>query len=113
MKKLLLVLVGLAFAGWLGGSVSADPEFVRGNANNDAENKVDLGDVIFILNAIFVPGSPAPNCADAADANDDGAITISDPIYILLYLYCGGLPPPLPFPAAGVDPTEDELSCVN
>ena len=109
MKKLLGALVVLAFFSGLCVSSLIGQEFVRGEANGDG--MVDLADAVFILNAIFAPGSPLPSCDDAADANDSGEITISDPVYILLYLYCDGPPPPLPFPAAGEDPTEDELGC--
>lgn len=40
-----------------------------------------------------------------------GLIDISDPIYILLYLFNAGKEPPAPFSDAGVDNTEDGLGC--
>jgi hypothetical protein len=50
-----------------------------------------------------------PPCRDAADANDDGKIDISDPIRILRHLFQGGEPPAPPFPGPGPDPTADDL----
>lgn len=52
-----------------------------------------------------------PLCLDAADANDDGAVDICDPIFTLMSLFCAAPPIPEPFPACGEDPTEDELGC--
>jgi hypothetical protein len=48
-------------------------------------------------------------CLDAADCNDDGTVDISDPIYLLGYLFLGGVAPPAPHPGWGVDPTADAL----
>ena len=48
---------------------------------------------------------------DAADANDDGQVDISDAIYDLRYLFLGGQAPPAPFPHAGPDVTIDDLPC--
>ena len=47
---------------------------------------------------------------DAADANDDGGLTVADPIYILAYLFGGGPGIKPPFEAGGADPTDDALS---
>jgi hypothetical protein len=51
------------------------------------------------------------NCPDSTDVNDDGKVDISDPIYLMSYLFLGGRPPDLPFPLAGMDPTADPLDC--
>ena len=48
------------------------------------------------------------DCEDAADANDDEALDISDAIYVLGSLFVGGAPPPPPFPDCGADPTPEE-----
>jgi hypothetical protein len=50
-------------------------------------------------------------CLDAADVDDDGEISISDPIYLCNWLQLGGPPPPPPFDRCGEDPTEDGLEC--
>ena len=81
----------------------------RGDANGDGA--VDLADPIRILDTQF-GGSTAPICEDAADANDDGLLQgIPDAITILNALFAGGTIP-APFPACGVDPTADVLTCV-
>ena len=53
------------------GLVMARP-FIRGDVNNDGA--VDIGDPIYLLNALFVVGSEPPQCNDAADVNDDGGV---------------------------------------
>jgi len=41
-----------------------------------------------------------------------GMVDISDPVYILFYLFVGGPRPPIPYPDAGNDPTFlDNLEC--
>jgi hypothetical protein len=55
--------------------------------------------------------SAAPACLDAADGNDDGALGLTDAIYVLSHLFLGGPAPPPPFPAPGADPTPDGLDC--
>ena len=45
------------------------------------------------------------------DVDDDGDILLTDAIFLLSYLFISGSPPPAPFPAAGIDPTEDQLWC--
>ena len=89
--------------------VSAQSEFIRGDANFDG--KVDLSDSVFMNEYLFKGGS-APSCMDAADANDDGKVDISDSVYLNNYLFLGsGSPPPAPYPDRGVDPTADDLGC--
>ncbi len=81
--------------------------FLRGDANHD--KKVDLSDAITILNYLFNGG--LLSCQDSADANDDGRIDISDAIRILNFLFQGGERIATPYPEAGIDSTEDKLSC--
>jgi len=86
---------------------TADPAFVRGDANGDG--RLDLSDAVFVLLHLF-RGRPAP-CLDACDANDSGVLDIADAVFALAYLYGGGEAPRAPFPAAGPDPTPDGLTC--
>ncbi len=84
--------------------------FIRGDVNGDAV--LALVDAIYVANYLFVAGSPAPACADAADVNDDARLDISDPLYLILYLFLSAPPPPTPFPASGQDPTFlDGIGC--
>ena len=55
-------------------------------------------------------GAPASSCQDAADADDDGRLNITDVVYSLSYQFLGTPPPPAPGPGAcGADPTADAL----
>ncbi|MBI4584739.1 MAG: hypothetical protein HY717_12055 [Planctomycetes bacterium] len=57
-------------------------------------------------------GDTQLECEDAADADDDGEISIADPITTLAYMFTGGVAlkaPGRPFP--WFDPTPDDLSC--
>lgn len=46
------------------------------------------------------------------DANDDGTVDISDPVYVLNFLFLGGAPPKSPYPHCGRDDTDDKESCI-
>ncbi|MFN0059790.1 MAG: FG-GAP repeat domain-containing protein [Planctomycetota bacterium] len=85
--------------------------FERGDAN--ADGLFNIADAIFSLTSLFVGGSPAPTCLDAADANDDGAFDVADAVFSLSSLFVSGSPsPPAPFGACGIDPTSgDPLGC--
>ncbi len=84
-----------------------EPQFLRGDANNDAS--IDLGDGVFILMYLFQRG-PQPPCLDAADANDNGTVDIADAIHVLAYLFNNG-PPPVGGGKITVDETIDNLGC--
>ena len=84
-------------------------DFVRGNANADAS--VDLSDVVFSLEYLYL-GGPAPSCLDAADTNDDGALDVADPV-LSLFQQFHGAEVPGPRPDCGEDPTEDNLTCLK
>ncbi len=89
-----------------GGGPTTGPQFIRGDCNNDGG--FDISDAVSLLSSLFVPGSPSPVCADAADSNDDGGVDISDAVYKLSALFVPGSPSPAaPNPNCGEDPTED------
>jgi hypothetical protein len=70
-----------------------------------------MNDAVRAAEYLFRSGR-APDCLDSADANDDGTVDISDPVYILFFLFVGGPQPPIPYPEAGKDPTFlDNLEC--
>lgn len=83
-------------------------EFLRGDPNSDGG--FDLSDPVFTLGYLF-RGELPPTCLDAADADDNGKLEITDAIYSLQSLFLGGPAPPSPFGACGLDPTEDDLGC--
>ena len=85
------------------------PPFKRGDFNRN--NTVDLTDIVLSATYLFDTGI-APTCPDAVDANDDGFLDVSDPVYLLFFLFLQGDPPPAPYPDAGDDPTfRDNLGC--
>jgi hypothetical protein len=61
-----------------------------GDVNGDG--RVDLGDVVSLLNYLFKSGSP-PQPLSAGDANGDCDVNIGDVIYLLNYLFKGGISP--------------------
>lgn len=84
--------------------------FIRGDANSSGG--VEIGDAVFILNALFGGGTPLP-CYDAADVNDSGTLDITDAVFTLLWLYRDGKTPPAPgVETCGPDPTDDDLTCI-
>jgi hypothetical protein len=87
-------------------SLTPANSFRRGDVNGN--QVINITDAMLIFFYAFL-GDPI-TCLDAADVNDDGAIDISDPIYILLDLYEGGPSPPPPG-NCGVDLTPDALDC--
>jgi hypothetical protein len=92
------------------GEEPPEPTFLRGDVN--ATKVVDIADPIALLEHLFAGGPPL-RCLDAADANDDGAVDISDAIFTLAYLFGMGRDVPAPYPACGLDPPGDALSCLD
>ncbi len=86
----------------------SEPRFRRGDTN--ASGRMDISDAILSLSHLF-GGSADVECLDALDANDDGAVNISDPSYMLNYLFSSGRAPAAPGAVCGVDPTADGLGC--
>ncbi|MDX9858074.1 MAG: hypothetical protein RBT76_09800 [candidate division Zixibacteria bacterium] len=65
-----------------------------GNVNGDAEGLVDLSDLIYLVNFLFLGGPPPPNMGNASvncDANND--VDLSDLIYLVNFLFLGGPEP--------------------
>jgi len=89
--------------------VQADLPFIRGDCNFN--ERVNIADAAAMVGTMFLGEFPAP-CFDACDADDNGALNVSDPVYLLNYLFVFGEEPPAPFPTPGDDPTDDDpLDC--
>ncbi|MCJ7458375.1 MAG: S8 family serine peptidase [candidate division Zixibacteria bacterium] len=71
-----------------GGVIIGTP--LWGDASGD--NKVNVSDVIFLINYLF-KGGPQSNPPYIGDANCDHAITVADVVYLVSYLFKGGPPP--------------------
>lgn len=82
--------------------------FLRGDANQDG--KVDQSDSISLANFLNIGGTLL--CLDAADADDDGFVTMDDVNYLQSWLFLGGSQPVAPGAfVKGSDLTSDSLSC--
>lgn len=98
--------------------------FKRGDFNKDKE--VSFHDAIATLNYLFRDNNSF-RCHDAADANDDGSVDVSDVVRILFHQFVGGgayrIPPPYDgvkeveyagqMVFGGMDLTVDNLDCQN
>lgn len=82
--------------------------FRRGDS--DVDGRLTIGDAVGVLHALFILPDELP-CEDAADANDDGTLNITDPVLVLRFLFLGDVPPAAPYPDCGPDPADDELDC--
>jgi len=101
-------LVAVAFVSILLVAWGQEADFVRGDVNVDG--KLNVADAV--ANARYVLGGGFPlGCQDAADANDDGRLDLSDAFYILQFLFAEGPAIPAPAGSCGPDPTLDALSC--
>lgn len=96
----------------LGLGADSDCVFVRGNIVNlespDAPVVVDLNDAVDLVAYLLIGRSlPISGCLEAADADDDGLVTMADYTYLVNFLFGGGPPPPPPYPEPGTDPTPE------
>lgn len=100
MLRKILCFVGLCFVGVTlngGTGIDADDIFRRGDSNNDGT--VNVTDVSFLYNFLFLGGAEPP-CMNQADVNHDGDVDVSDPTYLNNWLFLGGPVPPAPGPYA-------------
>lgn len=81
--------------------------FRRGDCT--ANGAVALDDVTCSLAYQFLDATNS--CLDALDSNDDGVVDISDPTFLLSFLFLGGTQPPAPGATCGGDPSTDALGC--
>jgi len=68
--------------------------FNYGDAN--ADSLINIADVIYLINYLFLSGLPPVPCLEAGDANCDGIVDIADAVYLLNYLFLDGAPPDCP-----------------
>jgi len=68
-----------------------DNSFICGDANRD--ELVNVSDAVYIVNYIFVVGSPEPDPYASGDSNCDGVVNISDGVWIINYIFVGGSQP--------------------
>ena len=91
-------------------SVGSVIRFVRGDTNQDGS--YNIADMVFGLNALFLPGGVTPQCIESCDLNDDGSFNIADMVFGLTSLFVPGSPSPAaPYPGCGPDPLGGTLDC--
>jgi len=74
-----------------GGACCLGP--IRGNVDYDLEDKIDISDLVYLVDYMFSGGLP-PVCVDEADIDGSGEIDITDLVYLVDYMFSGGPPPP-------------------
>jgi hypothetical protein len=72
--------------------VTSEPPYLCGDASGDT--KVNVSDAVYIINYVFVPGSPGPDPFEAGDASCDTKVNVSDAVYIINYVFVPGSPAP-------------------
>ena len=73
---------------------SSEPPAVRGDSNQDG--KIDISDAVYLLSCLFL-GETCPDDPCGIDIDGDSLSNITDPIFLLDYLFRGGPePPPCP-----------------
>lgn len=66
----------------------------RGNADNDPLDAVDISDLVYLVQYMFMGGQPLA-CPTEGDVNGAEGIEIGDVIYLVQYMFAAG-PPPVP-----------------
>ncbi len=64
---------------------------ICGDANDD--QAVNVSDAVWIINFVFIGGSPPQPVLACGDANDDAAVNVSDAVWVINYVFIGGAPP--------------------
>jgi hypothetical protein len=67
-------------------------QFKCGDVNGDST--VNVSDVVYLINCLFVPGSPPPDPMAVGDVNCDGKVNVNDVVYLINSLFVAGSPPP-------------------
>jgi hypothetical protein len=65
-------------------------EFLRGDVNHD--EIVDVTDVVYLINHLFI-GGPPPYPYASGDATCDAVVNAADVVYLINFLFIGGPPP--------------------
>jgi hypothetical protein len=66
-------------------------QFRCGDAN--ADNQINVSDAVWIINYVFIGGSPPPNPLESAEVNCDGYVNISDAVRLIAYIFLEGPAP--------------------
>lgn len=83
--------------------------FMRSDANQDGLS--DMSDAVEILGELFLGEGSARGCPQSLDVDDNGAVELTDSVYLLTFLFNGGDAPPAPFGSCGFDLSAGGLTC--
>lgn len=76
---------------------------IRGNVDGDPLDVIDISDLLFLVDYMFVPGSPDPVCLSESNVNGDEnpSPDISDLLFLVDYMFLppGDAPAPLECPS--------------
>lgn len=73
-------------------TIIVNTTFICGDA--DGNTIVEISDAVFLINYIFVPGSPAPEPLEAGDTDCNTIVEISDAVLLISYIFTPGAPAP-------------------
>jgi len=73
-------------------TVTEAQPYICGDA--DGDGAVNVSDAVYIINFVFISGSPAPDPIEAADVNCDLTVNVSDAVYLINYVFISGSPAP-------------------
>jgi hypothetical protein len=65
--------------------------YLCGDAN--ADEIVNVSDAVYLINYVFIFGSPAPDPIESGETNCDGTVNVSDAVWIFNYVFIGGNEP--------------------
>ncbi len=71
-------------------SLNVNLPFTIGDSNGDG--LVNIGDIFTIISCVFGPGQ-VPQPAARADVDCSGRLTVSDAVYLIMYIFAGGPSP--------------------
>ena len=113
-SSLLLAVAWITAASlYSSGGVHAQEAFLRGDVN--ADGRLSVSDFLQYRRWLF-EGQTPPSCLDAADYDDNGVHNLTEGVQLSHFLFVSGFtrPPAEPFPAVGVDPTDDDgVGCAS
>jgi uncharacterized protein (TIGR02145 family) len=92
-KSLIFVLI-VAISFICLAMTDSNAEYVCGDTNSD--ETVNVSDAVYLINYVFVFGSPAPDPLCIGDANFDSDVNVSDAVYLINYVFVFGSPAPDP-----------------
>ncbi len=66
--------------------------YICGDANGD--EGINVSDAVWIINYVFVTGSPPPDPLESGNVNCDSGVNVSDAVWIINYVFVTGSPGP-------------------